>query len=164
MKVPEKLILVSRKSIYEKRFDITEEQILEHYQGDDLDAAIASLPTEDEKEFMKIYRSEMPELARFRRKISVCLDAEVKELSDDLVEYEYAGKVFKITSPKNAFRICTALDKGITEGFAELCLQGSISVDGKQIMDVRKDSSIAVDELQLLIKISSKFFFLTYLE
>lgn len=164
MKIPDKLIRVSRASIYEKRFDVTEDQILEQFKGEELDAAIALLPTTEEREFMAIYRSEMPELARLRRKISVCLDAEVTELSDDVVEYEYAAKKFRVSSPKNAFRICTVLDKGITEGFAELCAQGSVLVNGSPLTDIKKDASLGVDELQLLIKISSKFFFLTYLE
>lgn len=164
MRIPDKLIRVSRESIYSKRFDVTEEQLIANLDGKELEEAIAFIPTDEEREFMEIFNSRIPQLARLQRKMSVCLDAEVTELSEEYVSYEYAGKTFRISAPKNAYRICTALDKGISDGFAEMCSQGVVEVSGKAILDVKRDSSLGVDELKLMMKISSKFFFQTYLE
>ncbi len=157
------LIRVSRASFLSKTFDVNEDELIAKLTGEELEAAIAELPTEEEKEFMKIFRSSAPELERMKRKMSVCLDAEVLELEEDRVVYEYAGKKFEILSPKNVFKISQMLDRGISEAFSEMCVQGCVSVDGNPLTDVKNKCPIGVDEFQLLVLITRKFFFQIYL-
>lgn len=164
MRVPDTLIRVSGSAIREKVFGVTEAQLREKFpEGPDLDEALSLLPTEEEQEFMEIYQSSMPQLARLRRKLSVCLEAEVTEMSEDVLVYEFAGKSYRLESPKNAFRICTAVEKGTPEGFAEMVAQGCVSIDGKALTDVRGGAGLAVDELRLMMSMADRFFFQTYL-
>lgn len=162
MKVPETLIRVSRASILGKRFNITEAE-KEGLSKAELAELEKKLPTEDEIAWEKIFSSNAPQLARLQRKMSVCIDAEVTELTDDRLTYEYTGKLFEISSPKNAFKICTALEDGNMKAVVELCAQQCVKVDGKNLVDIRADGAILVDELQLLVKIVSKFFFQSFL-
>ena len=119
MKVFDKLIRVSKAAINEKHFgpDFTREVLEAKLTGEDLEKALALLPTEDEQDFMTIFKSGVAGLARLQRKMSVCLDVEVLELEDDRVKYDYAGNIYEIREPKNAFKICTELDKSSLDAF-----------------------------------------------
>lgn len=155
------LIKVSRASINEKLFDITEEEMRTKLSGEELEKALLLLPTEDEKEWMKIYRFGAPELARAQRKMSVCLDVEVDEYREDFISYTYSGSKYSIKSPVNSFRVSESLEKSKHAGFEEMCKQGCVTVNEK-ITDIRKDN-LSIDEMSLLIKITDKFFFQIYL-
>lgn len=159
MRPPEKLIVVSGKSVLDKNFQVTEEELLEKLSGDDLEKAIAMLPTDAEREWMDAYKSTMPELFRYREKLSVCLDVEVSEMRDDLVAYEYNGKAFRLTSPRNAMAIVRALEDSESDGLLEMVKQGCVSVDGKQIKDAGKE--LCVEDLLMVKTVASKFFFQT---
>jgi len=140
MKIPDTLIRVSKDAGKKTNEDLTDE----------------------EKEFFEIYNSTMPELRRLQYKMSVCLEAEVSELTHDCVTYSYEGNTFRIEAPKNAFKICGALEKGTLDALAEMCAQKCVKMNGRLITDVRKDGVMLVDELQLLSKIVARFFFQIY--
>jgi len=162
MQVPTELIKVSRSSIMKKLFDTTEEKMKERLKGEELKKALSLLPSKDEARFMEIYQSSIPQLARIQRKMSVCLEAEVLELKNDLLIYEFAGKLFTLKAPSNSFRISEALDVSLHEGFSELCKESCVLVDNVFIKDPDK-SGLEVDELRLLVRMANKFFFQIYL-
>lgn len=151
MKAYDKLIRVSRASINSKLFD-SKGPIPKEKQ-----------PTEDERSFVEIMQSEMPQLERLKRKMSVCLDAEVSELDDGYVSYSYVNNKYTLREPTNAFKICAALDKGTLDAVSEMAEQGCILRNGEKIGGLR-DGSVKTDELRLIERIATKFFFQTYLE
>jgi hypothetical protein len=170
MKVFDKLIKVSKASINEKVFgkEFTRERLEAELQGEELEKALALLPTEEEQDFMDIFKSQIAGLARLQRKMSVCLDVEVIDLEDDRIRYEYADKLYEIREPKNAFRICTQLEKSSLDAFVEVCKQkcfSEISKEGTEtvIEDVKKDGAIKLDALNLAVKVCDKFFFQTFI-
>jgi hypothetical protein len=170
MKVFDKLLKVSKSSINEKLFskEYTRERLEAELEGEELGKALALLPTEEEQEFMEVFKANIAGLARLQRKMSVCLDVEVIDLEDDRIKYEYADKFYEIREPKNAFRICTELDQSLLAGFVEVCKQkcfSEIDKDGneKVIDDIRKDGVIKLDALNLAVKVCDKFFFQTFI-
>jgi len=165
MKVFDKLIRVSKAAINEKHFgpDFTREVLEAKLTGEDLEKALALLPTEEEQDFMTIFKSVVAGLARLQRKMSVCLDVEVLELEDDRVKYDYAGNIYEIREPKNAFKICTELDKSSLDAFVEVCRQECFFENGVLIKDVKKDGAIKIDALVLAIRVCDKFFFRTFI-
>ena len=82
------LLRVSKASFFNARFETSEKELRANLKGDELKQAIKELPTEEEQQFYKIFKSQAPELERIKRKLSVCLEAEVTKLEDDLVEYQ----------------------------------------------------------------------------
>jgi hypothetical protein len=155
------LVKVSRSRFNDRIFDITEEELRSKFEGKELEDLIALLPNDDEKLFRKIFESNAPEHQRTRRKISVCLNAEVSELEEGKVVYRYGEKEFKIEEPKNSFRVSTQLEKSVHQAFIELCGQGCVFVDGKRYDD--KTIKLGVDEINLMVNITDKFFFQIYL-
>ena len=159
MDKPLKLIRVSRSSYLNKLFKVTEQQLREKLSGDELAKALKQLPTDDEKEFTRIFESNAPELLRLQRKMSVCLDAEVSKLENDLVEYAFNNKTVSVSTPKNSWFLSRKLADSKHDALYELNEQGCILVDGKKI-DL---TTFEVDEINLLLKIVDKFFFMIYL-
>jgi len=153
------MIIVSRESISKKLFNITEEKIRTELSGDELAEALLLLPNEEEKQWMKIFRSTAPELARIQRKMSVCLDAEVTVLEDNIVKYKYADTEYEILSPVNSFKILRAIEKDKSSAFEELSKQGCLKKEGKEV-DLKTEP---FDALNLMFKIADKFFFQIYL-
>lgn len=170
MKNPDIYIKVSRNSIRNKIFDVTREQLEEKFSGEELEKAIALLPNEEEKEFMDIFTKDIKGLERTKRKMSVCLDAEIEDLEPDKVSYSYNNINYKIETPENSWKIAEILSTNVPNkdylAFIELCNQGKVTINNIAIKNNIKDgfSKIGVDELSLLIKITSRFFFQTYME
>jgi len=154
------MIVVSRESISKKLFNITEEQVRAELSGEELESTLALLPTENERDWMRIFRSTAPEVARLQRKMSVCVDAEVIEYDDNHVKYNYSDEEFEIKSPTNSFNILRELENGIPLALRELSNQGCIKKAGIDVI-LEKEP---VDSLSLIMKIANKFFFRTYLE
>lgn len=170
MKVFDKLIRVSKASINEKLFgdEYTRENLEAKLTGEALEKALALLPTETEQEFMNVFKSNIAGLARLQRKMSVCLDVEVTEMEEDRIVYEYADKFYEIKEPKNAFKICTELEKSSLDAFVEVCRQKCFSEidkegNSKVIDDIKKDGAIKLDALNLAVKVCDKFFFRTFI-
>lgn len=154
------LIKVSRSSFFKARFEVTEDELRSKLKGDELEEALKTLPSEDELEFYKIFKSQAPELERAKRKMSVCLDAEVTELRDDYVEYLYAGKKVGVKSPSNAFAISQALEAGKHSAVELMMQQVCIRINSVPLMSF---DGLGVDEINLLVSIINKFFFQPYL-
>lgn len=159
MKTYDQLIKVSKKSILTKVFKVDVEKL----SPEELEKAKPFLPTEDEKDFMEVYESNIPQLARLQRKMSVCLDVEVLELEESKIVFEYGDSKYTILEPKNAFRTCVALDKGKYEAFSEIVLQGCVLKNDVEVRSVKENSILAVDEINLLVSVTDKFFFRTFL-
>ena len=159
MQIPE-LIKVSKKSILGKKFNVD----ISKLSQEEIKVLEPYLPTQEEKTFMEIYHLDAPQLVRLQRKMSVCLDVEVTELEEEKVSFVYGGSTYTILSPKNAFGICSALEKSKIQGFVELGLQGCLLKNGNLLDDVRKVGVLAVDEMQVLSSVADKFFFQTCLD
>jgi len=162
MEVFNKLIKVSKASFLNKVFKIDESKIAE-LSKEEREALEKLLPTEEEKLFAEVYRSNIPQLVRLQRKMSVCLDVEVLELEEDKISFQYGENTFTLISPTNAFRICSALEKGKLEGLSEMVLQGCVSKGEKIIHNLKEESGLAVDEMRTLLNVADKFFFQTFL-
>ena len=162
MKVFNELLLVSKESILSKIFDIDQEKF-EKLPDSEKEEAKKLFPTESEKNFMTVFRSTSPQLARLQRKMSVCLDVEVIEYDFNKITFTYAGNTYKLLSPKNAYRICQALETDSFTALKEMGKQGCIFINEKQILDVTQDNALEVDELRIIEKVVDKFFFQTFI-
>lgn len=162
MQVFNELILVSKESILNKHFEI-DMNAYEKLTDLEKESVKGLFPTEEEKNFMTVFKSTSPQLARLQRKMSVCLDVEVLEYDFNSITFTYAGNTYKIDSCKNAYKICQALEKSNLEAVYELGKQGCIFINDKLIGDIKQDRTIEVDELMLIQKISDKFFFQTFI-
>ena len=160
MKVFDRLIRVSKASIVEKLFDVDTSKLSKK----ELKKVQPFLPTEEEADFMHVYRSNLPELARLQRKMSVCLLVEVKELEEEKVSFMYGRDTFTLTDPVDSFRIATALDRdnGTLEAVAEMAAQKSILKNGQPVENV-KAGGLKIDELKTVQDVASRFFFQTFL-
>lgn len=155
------MIVASRKSLLEKRFDITEEEARAKLKGDELQAVLDLLPTEAEREWMKVFTHRAPEKEREQRKMSVCLEMEVSEMRDDFVAGEFCGTKIEISCPKNPFKVSRELEKSKHDAFTELCRQQCVVIDGAPLNPDR--TTHGVDVLNLCVKVADRFFFQTYL-
>ena len=160
MKVFDRLIKVSKASIAEKLFDVDTSKLSKK----ELKKVQPFLPTEDENDFMYVFRSRLPELARLQRKMSVCLEVEVTELEEDKVSFLYGRDTFTLLDPPNTYRIAMALDKesGQLEAVAEMAAQKAILKNGVPVEDV-KSGGLKIDELKTIQNVASRFFFQTFL-
>lgn len=155
------MLKISRRSLLEKRFDVTEEEIRAKFKGAELASALELLPTPEEKEWMKVFTHNAPEREREKRKMSVCLDMEVSELEDDRVSGTYSGLKITITAPKNPFKICRELEKSKYDAFSELCKQHCVEIDDKPL--IPEKTTYGVDVLSLCMQVADRFFFQTYI-
>lgn len=162
MKVFDKLILVSKESILSKLFQIDMEAFnrLPEKEKEKIEKLF---PTENENDFMEVYNSTAPQLARLKRKMSVCLDVEVLEYDFNYIVFTYAGNKYKLLAPKNAYKISQALDDGVLSALSEMAKQGCIFINENLVGSITNDTSLQVDELEILKKVSDKFFFQTFL-
>lgn len=160
MKVFDKLIRVSKASFEEKLF--IDDAKLAKLSKAELKKVQPFLPTEDEKDFYTVYTSKIPQLARLQRKMSVCLDVEVTELEEEKISFVYGPNTYTLTDPANAYQICQALEKGPLEAVAEMARQGGILRNGEPLENV-KNGAVKVDELKLIEKVATKFFFQSFM-
>ena len=160
--IPNELVHVSKQSILTKHFGI-DMKAFEKLSDTEKEEAKKVIPTSEEEKFMEIFKSDIPQLARLQRKMSVCLDVEVLKYDFDFVEFNFSGNIFRIESGKNAYRICKALEKDYLEGLQELCKQGCILKDGSPITDIKENTTLQIDEIQILKLVSTKFFFQMFL-
>lgn len=153
------LIKVSR-SITQKLFNITEAELREKLSGDELEEGLKLLPTDEEKQWMKIFNSNAPELARIQRKMSVCLDADIDELEENKISFTYGNDKYEISGPSNSFNILKALENSKSDALSEMAKQGCIKENGTVMFSLNK---MSIDALNLIQKITDKFFFQSFL-
>lgn len=154
------LIKVSRSEIKKKLFKTTEAELRDQLEGEELEEGLKLLPTPEEKEWMRIFTSNAPELARIQRKMSVCLDAEIDELEESKVSFVYDSIKYEIFGPVNSFKILQALENSKSSALLEMAKQGCIKKSGVILYSLEKEP---IDSLNLINKITDKFFFQTFL-
>lgn len=157
MKVYDKLIRVSKKQIREKLFDVDVGKLSKK----ELKKVAPFLPTPEEVEFMEVFRSHMPELARLQRKMAVCLDVEVTELEEDRITFLFGRDSYTLTDPANSFLMCQALEKGVLQAVEAMALQKCILKNGEPVQDLR--TGLKMDEVTVVKNVADKFFFQTFL-
>ena len=103
MQVFNELIKVSKESILNKHFEI--DMVAYEKLSESEKESIKNLfPTDDEKNFMQVFKSTAPQLARLQRKMSVCLDVEVLDYDFNCITFTYSGNTYEIQSCKNAYK------------------------------------------------------------
>ncbi|MBN2401990.1 MAG: hypothetical protein JXN64_06300 [Spirochaetes bacterium] len=118
-------------------------------------------PTEEELAWIEIMRSDAPELAVKRKKLSVCALTDITEYDNDQVKFSYDGITYTIKKPVNSLQIARARENSIMDALEVLNLQRCIVVGA---VPIPKDfSGISVEVIQLLSKIAESFFFMPYL-
>lgn len=169
LRLDNKLIKVSRNRIVNARFGVTSEQIEDikkKLSGKDLEDVLSLIATPEEEEWYRIFNHDLKGLERYRRKISVCWLAEILELEDDRIVFEYSGDWFEILAPSNSYKVFAILDasdkKDYVGALKELSIQGRIKRNDK-VINIEKDN-LPIDELNILRDISTRFFFQSYLE
>lgn len=154
-----KLIKVPR-SITQKLFKITEAELREKLTGEELEEGLKLLPTEDEKDWMRIFNSNAPELARVQRKMSVCLDADIDEIEENKISFTYGNDKYEISGPFNSFKVLKTLEDSKSDALLEMAKQGCIKKSGVAIYILDKEP---IDALNLILKITDKFFFQSFM-
>jgi hypothetical protein len=152
--------IASRWSILNKNFGITEEEVRKQFSDEALDEQLALLPTEDEKQWMKIWQSKAKGLGRIQRKMAVCLEVEVTAIGPGFIEWDYEGRKIRLDQPKNVYKVSAALEFSKHHGIAEMFAQGCVTVDGR-IEDL-KTTKLELDELQSIAVVANLFFFQIY--
>ena len=85
--IPTELVHVSKQSILTKHFGI-DMKAFEKLSEKEKEEAKKVIPTSEEEKFMEIFKSDIPQLARLQRKMSVCLDVEVIAYDFDFIFLE----------------------------------------------------------------------------
>jgi len=118
-------------------------------------------PTEEEKAWLDIIRSNDPERERIRKKLYVCVIADVVEYSPESVTVMYDGVRYTIKKPINGFRIAKAREISTMDALEELNAQRQIVVGA---VPLPKDfSGVEAEVIQVLAKVAENFFFTPYL-
>jgi hypothetical protein len=118
-------------------------------------------PTEEEKNWFTILKSDAPEQEKIRKRLSVCGLAEVIEYDKDKVTFEYDKIKYTINKPNNSLRIARQREFSIMSALEELNSQRCITSNG---VPIAKDfSGIDVEAIQIISEIAERFFFTPYL-
>lgn len=120
-----------------------------------------SSPSEQEKEWFTILKSDAPEQEKLRKRLSVCGLAEVVEYDKDKVTFEYDKVKYTINKPNNSLRIARQREFSVMAALEELNAQRCITSNG---VPIAKDfSGVEVEAIQIISEIAERFFFTPYL-
>lgn len=118
-------------------------------------------PTEEERQWIDIMRSDAPELALKQKKLSVCSVADIVEYNNDQVKFSYDEKIYTIKKPTNSLQIARARETSATDALDVLNFQRCITIGA---VPIKKDfSDVSVEVVQLMTEIADRFFFMPYL-
>jgi hypothetical protein len=118
-------------------------------------------PTEEEKSWLDIIKSTDPERERLRKKLSVCVIADVVEYNPEAVTVMYDSVKYTIKKPVNGFNIAKARERSMMDALEELNAQRQIVVGA---VPLPKDfSGVEAEVIQVLAKVAENFFFTPYL-
>ena len=117
-------------------------------------------PTEEEREWIAVLKSDAPELEVRKKKLSVCATADVVDYNADAVKIQYDGRIYTVKKPTNSLQIARAYERGRTAAFEALAAQLCVC-DGA--IPVRDLSAIPVEVIRLLSAVADDFFFMPYL-
>lgn len=118
-------------------------------------------PTEEEKAWIDIMKSNAPEMETLKKKISVCALADVIEYDRNAVKFNYDGALYVVKKPTNSLQIARAYERSKIDALevlnSQLCIcKGSIPIS-KDFAD------IPVEVVGLLASVAENFFFAPYL-
>lgn len=120
-----------------------------------------SAPTEEEKKWLDIMKSTVPELEKLRKKLSVCAIAEVISYDRNQVTFSYDSVNYTVNKPANSLKIARAREYSIMSALEELNVQRCITIG---IAPIAKDfSGIDTEVIQLMASVAENFFFTPYL-
>lgn len=118
-------------------------------------------PTEQERAWIDIMKSDAPELAVRKKRLSVCAFADIVEYNNELVKFSYDGITYTIKKPVNSLNIARAREESVMDALEVLNIQRCILTGA---VPIPKDfSGISVEVIQLLSKVAENFFFMPYL-
>ena len=118
-------------------------------------------PTEEEKAWIDIMKSDAPELETRKKKLSVCAFADVEEYNADSVKFKYDGALYVVKKPTNSLQIARAYERSVTDALEALNSQRCIC---KGALPIAKDfSDVPVEVIKLLSSVAESFFFTPYL-
>ena len=118
-------------------------------------------PTEEEKNWFMLLKSNAPEHEKLRKKLSVCAFSDVVSYSAEAVTFIYDSINYTIRKPVNSLRIARAREHSIMAALEELNLQRCIVIGA---VPIAKDfSEIDAEVIQLMSQVAENFFFTPYL-
>jgi len=120
-----------------------------------------SAPTEEEKKWLDIMKSTVPELEKIRKKLSVCGIAEVVSYDRNQVTFNYDSVNYTINKPANSLRVARAREYSIMGALEELNAQRCITIG--QVPIAKDFSGIDAEIIQLMASVAENFFFTPYL-
>lgn len=121
-----------------------------------------SAPTEEEKKWLDIMKTTVPELEKVRKKLSVCGMAEIISYNKNQVIFSYDNVNYTINKPTNSLRISRAREFSIMSALEELNMQRCITVG---MAPIPKDfEGIDTEVIQIMASISENFFFTPFLK
>jgi hypothetical protein len=118
-------------------------------------------PTEEEKAWIDIMKSDAPELEVKKKKLSVCSLADVVEYNADSVKARYDGVVYTIKKPTNSLQIARMRERSVMDAFEALNAQHCVCVGA--VPCARDFSGVPVEVIGLLSAVAESFFFTPYL-
>lgn len=116
-------------------------------------------PTEEERAWIDIMRSNAPELETRKKKLSVCATADIVEYDANAVKVLYDGTVYTIKKPTNSLQIARAYERGSMAAFEALAAQFCVCVGAAPT----ELSKLPVEVIRLLSVVAESFFFAPYL-
>lgn len=117
-------------------------------------------PTEEEKAWIDIMKSTAPELEPKKKKVGVCVQADIVEYDANDVKISYDGVVYSIKKPANSLQIARAYERGVMSAFEALASQFCVCMAGVPCADLTK---MPVEAIRLLSVVAENFFFAPYL-
>lgn len=130
-------------------------------ESPDIGAGTTNAPTEEEKRWLDIMKSTVPELEKVRKKLSVCAIAEIVSYDKNGVVFVYDGVNYTVNKPTNSLKIARAREYSVMSALEELNNQRCITIGQAPIP---KDfSGVDAEVIQLMSQVADKFFFMPYL-
>ncbi len=157
-------LIISQKSLLKKVWGDeifkVEEKIKNAKTEEEREKLRELLPTEEEKNWMDVFRSDASELLRIQSKMAVCFDVEVLEMSLDEISFLYSGEKYKIKSPEKVLSVYKKLEISTIDAVEEFIAQKTVEKNGDIISSISELKFI--DEMKTISNVIKKFFFLIF--
>ena len=114
-------------------------------------------PTEEERAWLDIMSSDAPELEVKKKRLSVCVIADVVDYNTDSVRVIYDGVTYTVKKPTNSLQIARARERSIMAAFETLAAQFCVCVGAVPVKT--NFDGVPVEVIQLLASVAERFFF-----
>jgi len=114
-------------------------------------------PTEEERAWLDIMSSDAPELEVKKKRLSVCVIADVVDYNTDSVRVIYDGVTYTVKKPTNSLQIARARERSIMVAFETLAAQFCVCVGAVPVKT--NFDGVSVEVIQLLASVAERFFF-----